>query len=77
MTIPEHTKAAIDRYVMHRLPPGGFLTAVLTNNLVGAVTRADVHNLEALLEIVRYVYNEVPASAWGSEQRVEDYLEGR
>lgn len=35
--IPEHTKAALDRYVNDRIPPGGFLTAVLTNDLTGAV----------------------------------------
>ena len=44
-TIPEHTKGALDRYVDHGLEPGGFLTAVLTNDLFGAVARADSENI--------------------------------
>lgn len=72
--IPEHTKAALDRYVNDRLPPGGFLTAVLTNDLTGAVTRADDINRRHLPEIVGYLFNECPASCWGNQQRVEAWL---
>ena len=48
--IPAHTKAALDRYVNDRLLPGGFLTAVLSNDLFGAVGSADSENLAALPE---------------------------
>lgn len=64
--IPAHTKAALDRYVNDRILPGGFLTAVLTNDLFGAVGYADSTNLAALPDIVRYVYNELPSGCWGS-----------
>lgn len=74
--IPEHTLAALDRYVNHRLQPGGFLTAVLSNDLFGAVSKADSFNKLALTEICQYIYNEVPSNAWGTYDVVRNYLRG-
>ena len=74
--IPEHTLAALDRYVNHRLQPGGFLTAVLSNDLFSAVGRADSQNKLVLAEICQYIYNEVPGNAWGSYDAVRKYLKG-
>ena len=75
--IPAHTKAALDRYVNDRLLPGGFLTAVLSNDLFGAVGSADSENLAALPEIVRYVYNELPANSWGSKDKIWRWVEDK
>ena len=72
--IPAHTQGALLRYVDDKLFPGGFLTAVLCNNLFGAVGQADNQNLEALPLIVKFVYNEMPGNCWGSKQKMEDYL---
>ena len=74
--IPEYTKAAIDRYVNDRLQPGGFLTAVLTNNLMDAHNRADDQNSAAMEDILKYVYWEIPSLAWGSEEKVAAWLRG-
>jgi len=68
--IPELTLAALDRYVNHGILPGGFLVKVLSNDLFGAVGRADKENLAALPEIVQYIYCELPADAWGSHELV-------
>jgi len=68
--IPAHTKAALDRYVNDRIVPGGFLMAVLSNDLFGAVGYADSHNLAALPDIVKYVYNELPSGCWGSKEAI-------
>ena len=38
----------IKRYVEHGVSPGGFLTALLTNDLTGALNRADVTNQSLL-----------------------------
>ena len=75
--IPEHTQAALDRYVNHRIAPGGFLTKVLCNDLFGAVGQADSANRAALPEIVVYIYNELPANCWGSQEIVWRWLEDR
>ena len=75
--IPAHTKAALDRYVNDRILPGGFLTAVLSNDLFGAVGKADSENLAALPEIVRYIYNEIPSSSWGTRDIIWKWVEGK
>jgi len=70
MTIPQRTLDSLDRYVRHHVPTGGFLLAVLTNDLFGAVGNADSENLAALPEICRYVYNELPSESWGNKTKV-------
>jgi hypothetical protein len=72
--IPTRTIDAINGYVNEGRSVGGFLWAVLSNDLQGAVGRADLENLDALVAIVRYVYNEIPADAWGSEEKVKQWI---
>lgn len=74
--VPEHTQGALARYVEDRLPPGGFLEAVLTNDLLRAVSRADTWNKAALADIVRFVYNRCPAGCHGSRENYEAWLRG-
>lgn len=50
---------------------GGFLSACLENNLSEAFGRADESSLDALHDIVRYIYNHVPMDAWGSKEKVQ------
>lgn len=68
------TKDSIDRYVNDRLPPGGFITAVLTNDLIGAVGKADSENLADLHEICTYIYNSIPSNAWGSKEKMNAWM---
>lgn len=70
----EHIKGSLSRYVEFGIEPGSFLMAVLTNDLVGAVGRADVENIKRIPEIVRYVYNHLPSGCWGSNEIVEEYI---
>ena len=58
--IPKDLAQALYRYVNEHLPPGGFLTSVLENDLFGAVSRADEHNIRYIKEIAQYVYWELP-----------------
>ena len=55
--------------------PGGFLTSVITNDLFGAVARADRANKEVLPQIVEYVYWNVPGVALYSEENMEAFCE--
>jgi len=72
--IPEHTKYDIDRYVNDKIPPGGFLEAVFSNNLCQAFGRADRENLNNLFDIVNYIYNHTPMDCWGSPEKVKEWL---
>ena len=72
--IPQRTKESLDKYVNEKIPTGGFLLAVLTNDLFEAVERADIDNKKALNDICRYIYNEMPSACWGSPQIVKKWL---
>jgi hypothetical protein len=73
--IPQHHLHSIRLYVEHGCQPGSFLTAVLTNDLKGAVRYGDDESLAALPAIVRHCYNELPFSVWGSPERFNEHLD--
>jgi hypothetical protein len=65
---------SLERYVQEHIRCGGFLNAVLENNLVGAVTRADRDASIALRQIVLYIYNEMPGNCWGDSEKVKAWV---
>jgi len=67
-------KEAIAGYVEHHQRPGGFLTAVLSNDLIRAIGHADDYALDNLPHIVSYIYNEIPSGCWGSPEKVDAWL---
>jgi hypothetical protein len=56
-------------------PVGHFLTALLSNDLVGACGAADQTNLWLLPIYAAFLYNEMPSRAWGSAEKVAAWLE--
>ena len=76
--IPDRMQGALIRYFDKRIPPGGFLTAVLSNDLVEAINRADDENVHCLKAYVMWLYNRGPAKGygWGSPEAVADWLSG-
>lgn len=75
--IPGTIKQSLDRYIQYHIPTGGFLEAVLSNDLKEAFGRADKENRIALFEIVKYCYNELPSDCWGSPEKVDAWLAER
>lgn len=75
--VPPSTLAGLVRYATDQCPVGGFLTAVLSNDLTEAVFRADDINLPALKPIALFVYNCLPAPCHGSREAVKKWLEAR
>ncbi len=71
--IPAHTQGALTRYVTQGCLPGGFLTAVLANDLIGAVSQADEQNRAALAEIVKFIYNRLPSAAQGTPDEQAEF----
>jgi hypothetical protein len=72
--VPEHAFLGLRRYALDKTPVGGFLTAVLKNDLREAVFRADAENLRQLEAIVRFVHWELPGNCWGDAAKVEAWL---
>jgi hypothetical protein len=72
LSIPAHTMEALDSYFLKGYQPGGFLTSVLTNNLIGAVNSADSANRHAIYEIVKWLTTEakVPPGSWGCAENI-------
>jgi hypothetical protein len=73
--IPDRMMAGLQRYINDHVPVGDFLTAVLRNDLMEAVNRADEENMANLPAYVGYLYNEAPSSCFGSPERVRKWLE--
>ena len=71
---PPNARESLLRYWHERIPTGGFLLAVLENNLREAFSRADDVNVRHLGGIVRWCYWELPSPAWGSPERVRAWL---
>lgn len=67
-------KQALDNYGTDGIPTGGFLRAVLSNDLFLALRKADIDNQHDIFEIVHYVYNELPGNCWGSKEAVAAWL---
>lgn len=73
-SLPPHMQGGMRRYIEDRIPPGSFLTAVLSNDLVSAAAKADHINKTLLWEYAYFLWNEAPPECHGSPERVEAWL---
>ena len=74
--IPNRMMNALQRYIQQRKQPGGFLGAVLENDLIEACGHADEENLRNLPAYAAYLYNEAPSQCFGSREKVKAWLTG-
>lgn len=72
--VPENLREGLQEYIAIRRPVGGFLTAVLSNDLGGACGRIDVDARPHLFDVVFFLYNYAPAMCWGSPEKVAAWL---
>lgn len=75
--VPGHLHAGLRRYVEERRATGGFLRAVLSNDLFGAIGQADSESLAGLVGLVQWIYCHVPSNCYGSPEKVTAWLEAR
>lgn len=73
LLIKDHFKESIDAYVATGRPTGGFLHAVLTNDLFEAIGRGDNDAIDNLPHIVAYLYNKTPFGCYGSKEVVANW----
>jgi hypothetical protein len=72
--IPEHILHGVYAYVDQHQATGHFLACVLSNDLFGAVARADKEAGAALRELVVFITNEVPLNCYGSADKIKQWL---
>ena len=68
--IPSYMEYGLRAYINEGAIPGGFLLAVLENDLKGAINRADSSNLKNLVAYSYFLYNDAPADCYGSPEKV-------
>lgn len=68
--IPPHMHEGLHRYIDEGIEPGGFMTAVLANDLSRAALCADSANKYKLADYIIFVHNYLPIGSYGSYEKV-------
>jgi len=72
--LTEQSKESLYNYFVHGLEPGGFMTCVLSNDLIGAAGRADFVNINLLGEYAKWLVNHAPYQSYGNPAAVGGWL---
>ena len=75
--LPAHMREGFRLYFEHGVLPGSFGTAVLENDLMGALGKADEININRLKDYGMFLYNCVPSGSYGSRALVQAWVEAR
>lgn len=75
--IPPHMQDAIRRYLVQGIAPGHFLSAVIKNDLRGAIGNADADNLPLIKLYVQWFYNVAPGNCHGSPEIMKEWIASR
>ncbi len=72
--IPERMMPSIEQYITDGIQPGTFLSAVICNDLKGAVMWADQENMGNLPAYASYFYTYAPIACWGSKGVMDKWI---
>lgn len=73
--VPRHLLEGLMAHVVHGRAVGGFLTAVLSNDLMEAMGRADLVSTAHLHDLVSVCYNVIPRECWRTPGNVTRWQE--
>ena len=73
--LPPRTREGLLAYIRWGIPPGSFLQALLSNDLLEACRRADPDNRAHLFDFVFVLDNYAPMGAYGSRAHVRAWIE--
>lgn len=71
--IPDYMQGGLKRWIEYGIAPGGFLCALLKNDLAEACGLADSTNQTNLHNYVTYLYNYAPQGCWGSVENFNEW----
>lgn len=72
--IPGYMHSAIIDYYEKGYQPGGFLTALINNDLRETFARADDTNIRHIRNYIMWFYNFAPGGTWGYPDAVETWI---
>ena len=73
--VPAQMHGTLVNYIIDARPTGGFMEAVLNNDLRSAVYKADDMNLKAIPNYVKFLHNCAPHACWGRKDATGDWRE--
>jgi hypothetical protein len=73
--IHPHMRESFRHYIEQGVPPGSFMSALLSNDLRETFGRADEINCREIRHYVTWLYNQAPHQCWGSPEAVEAWVE--
>jgi len=71
--IPSRMTDGLVSYIVDGQRPGGFLEAVLSNDLNAAVARGDDENRKLLSNYILFLFNRAPGGCWGNRDLFESW----
>lgn len=72
--VPAYMWGGVSRYMVNRIAPGSFLEALFSNDLMGAMGRADDVNADNIRQYCQFLYNYAPRGSYGSPDNVRAWL---
>ena len=75
--VPRHLQEGLRLYIEEGRPVGDFLTALLEDSLTRTWKHADLVSRASMSSLLSFLYNSVPAPAWGSHKKVQAWLAHR
>ena len=72
--LPASLQGGVKRYIEQRQTPGHFLSAVICNDLQGAIAHFSIQEGHSLRDIVVWFYNNAPSTCWGSREKMDAWL---
>jgi len=74
--LPKHMAQSMIDYFQIGWHPGGFLSAVLANDLVGAFAHADATNKPRIGDFINWLYWHAPGRpfGWGSYEAIDKWV---
>lgn len=72
--LPAHMRDAMVRYIEWGIEGGSFLNAVLCNDLMTALSKADDVNRVRLFDYGAFLYCDAPSGCYGSREAVAAWI---
>jgi hypothetical protein len=74
---PEHLRSRMRCWIENGVIPGGFLSAVLQNDLAAAVAQADADSIAGTLLLMQFLHCRAPSGAHGSPAKFNGWADKR